>query len=106
MVILSGLPVVVLFLLGYWLRGRTGGVGAKTRLAHNLGESQVASDALLDQTARLHCWQVMVCPMDRRSVCPAYERSYLPCWLANQLAHGELKRECSACTFYDLRKTA
>jgi hypothetical protein len=106
LVVLSGLPVVLLFLLGYWLRGRTGEAGVKARLAHNAGGTQPDSEFLPDQTSKPRCWQVLACSMERRSTCPAYERMYLPCWLANQLAHGELKRECSACIFYDLRKAA
>lgn len=55
---------------------------------------------------RLRCWDVMRCPPPKRDNCPAYHHSYVPCWLAIRLSEGQLREECYACRFYDLRKTA
>ena len=106
--ILSGIPVVLLFVLGYWLRGRTtasaGGLLGQLALS-----GPIVGDGLgtvQDHMRRPHCWQIKRCPTIKRLNCPAYRRSYLPCWLAIQLECGEVKHECHNCTLYDLRKAA
>jgi hypothetical protein len=103
--ILTGIPVVALFLLGFWLRGRTGWTRIGFNFSRPTGIPGSAGSGM-EPAPRTYCWQVQNCPAERRVACPAFERRYLPCWLANQLAHGELKRECSNCALYDLRKAA
>ncbi len=108
-IILSGIPVVMLFVLGYWLRGyrfRSTGEGrARGGIPIELAIDE-EQDSAQARVRRSHCWQINHCPMVRRVNCPAYTRSYLPCWLAIQLAGYEQRHDCANCALYDLRKTA
>lgn len=108
--ILSGIPVMLLFLLGYWLRGDRAIIGDALRRRLKMEEPAVIKedeqDSAKERIRRTRCWQVMNCPMTKRLDCPAYARSYLPCWLAIQLAYGEMKHDCRSCALCDLRKAA
>jgi hypothetical protein len=100
---------VLLFLLGYWLRDRTTGAGNASLFAALALGGPIVGDGLggaEEHIRRPSCWQIKHCPPGRRLNCPAYTRSYLPCWMAVQLACGEVKHECHNCALYDLRKAA
>lgn len=106
--VVSGIPVVMLFLLGYWLRGyRTSRASRPAAGLRSLG-GVPSGDACLEghRASKPHCWECKNCPAVQRLSCPAYQRSYLPCWLAVQLAYGELKPACRSCELYDLRQAA
>ncbi len=108
-VILSGIPVVLLFVLAYWLRGyrwaRTAWITARG-LALFEPTMEERQEAAKERIHQAHCWQMKHCAMAKRVHCPAYARSYLPCWLAVQLAGNEQKHDCANCALYDLRKAA
>jgi hypothetical protein len=50
------------------------------------------------------CWEQKKCDPLTRSNCAAYKRSHVPCWLAVQVAEGQLKASCQNCDMYRLEK--
>lgn len=50
---------------------------------------------------KVACWELKKCPLAVRDKCPAYDRTYLPCWLALKLAdRGRLRHGCVECLLY------
>jgi hypothetical protein len=97
-----GAPLVVLFGAGYVIQSR-----------HQRRERALVSCPAVDAADAIHdtapprraagrrCWQVKGCSLAERSRCPAYDRPYLPCWLAVELANGgQAKSECLTCARY------
>ncbi len=50
------------------------------------------------------CWEQKNCDATKRSNCAAYKRSHVPCWLAVQVAEGQLRADCMSCDLYRLEK--
>jgi hypothetical protein len=50
------------------------------------------------------CWEQKHCEPAKRSSCAAYKRSHVPCWLAVQVAEGQLRDGCLTCELYHLEK--
>ncbi len=50
------------------------------------------------------CWEVNHCEPAKRSNCAAYKRSHVPCWLAVQVAEGQLREGCQTCGLYRLER--
>jgi hypothetical protein len=97
-----GLPVALLFLAGYVLRHRRSRdeamFGTDGRFAAG---PHLVADAGHGHAPKVACWELKECSLARRDKCPAYNRPYLPCWLALQLAnHGHLERACVHCLVY------
>ncbi len=86
----TGMPVSILFIIGY-LAYRAEGRG---RIAH-LG-SEVAGQSR-DLRASTHCWDARQCSPERRLSCPAYQHPEMACWQANKQSLGRLKAECLNC---------
>lgn len=54
--------------------------------------------------AAVPCWEQNHCEPAKRSHCAAYLRSHVPCWLAVQVAEGQLRDGCLTCDLYHLEK--
>ncbi|MCL4535164.1 MAG: hypothetical protein M1370_08425 [Bacteroidetes bacterium] len=109
MAIVSGIPVMLLFVLGYWLRGDralTSGPLLQGLALEGVTIREDERDSAKERIRRTHCWELMQCSMAKRLNCPAYARSYLPCWLAIQMACGEMKHQCRNCALCNLRRAA
>ena len=50
------------------------------------------------------CWEQKNCDLATRSNCAAFKRSHVPCWLAVQVAEGQLRASCLTCNMYHLEK--
>jgi len=50
------------------------------------------------------CWVQQACDEARRADCPAFKRPEVPCWLAVQVAEGQLRDGCISCSMYHLEK--
>lgn len=50
------------------------------------------------------CWEEKNCDPVKRSSCAAFKRAHVPCWLAVQVAEGQLRAECIDCEMYRLEK--
>lgn len=50
------------------------------------------------------CWEQKKCDAATRANCAAYRRSHVPCWLAVQVAEGQLRSGCLTCDLYRLEK--
>ncbi len=94
-----GLPVAVLFAAGYLLQRRRSRVEAmfdtsEAAIPISYGENGSAHEP----APAVHCWELKRCALARRDRCPAYDRTYLPCWLARKLANGgRLEHACLDC---------
>jgi len=94
-----GLPVAVLFAAGYLLRHR------RSRLEAMFGTGQAVmpgsyggNGSAYEYPPAVRCWELKKCALARRDKCPAYDRTYLPCWLALKLANGgRLEHACLDC---------
>jgi hypothetical protein len=97
-----GLPIAVLFAAGYLLQHR------RTRAEALLGTSEAIMPAphggnghAYVYTPGVRCWELKCCALARRDKCPAYNRTYLPCWLALKLANGgHIERACLDCLLF------
>ncbi len=106
-----GVPVAVLFLIGYlaYLEGgrrdpRTARPGAGAR-----GQASPGADGLGTGAGRpmavgagnwRQCWQVKRCRPERRQSCPACRNAGLPCWQARKAACGRLEADCIDCELF------
>ena len=97
-----GTPLVLLLGVGYvmqrWHHQRETGLAP----CPATGPSEaVYASAPPGRAAGRRCWQIKGCSPAERNACPAYARSYLPCWLAVELANGGRSRdECLSCARY------
>ena len=100
--IMLGLPVAVLFAAGYLLRQRRSRVEAMFGTSEFfVPEHHSGSAGGNGHGSPLACWETKNCTLAKRDKCPAYDRTYLPCWLALKLANGgRLERACPRCVLY------
>lgn len=101
-----GAPVLLLVGVGYLL-GRYLGVRAPADIqappeADALGPAEWARAVTVPPL--VPCWVQNACDEARRADCPAFKRPQVPCWLAVQVAEGQLRSGCAACTMYHLEK--
>jgi hypothetical protein len=91
----TGMPVSILFIIGYLAyraegRKRAGVLGssaAGSAVAGRRGDSAVGN----------HCWEVRKCAADHRPACPAFQHPEVACWQATKESLGRLKSECLNC---------
>ena len=97
-----GLPVALLFVAGYLIRQR------RTDAERMFAVSEVSRRAPYGGNGSDHeyppkvaCWELKQCALATRDKCPAYDRTYLPCWLAVKLANGgHMQHGCVDCFLY------
>lgn len=94
-----GLPVAVLFAAGYLLRHRRSRAEAMFGMSEAvMPGSYGGNGSAYEYAPGVRCWELKRCALARRDKCPAYDRTYLPCWLALKLANGgRLERGCLDC---------
>jgi hypothetical protein len=100
--ITCGLPVAVLFAAGYLLQHRHSRVEAMFGLSEAVVPiSYAGPSSAHEHAAGVRCWEITQCALAKRDKCPAYDRTYLPCWLARKLANGgRLEHACLECALY------
>lgn len=78
--------------------GHPGPSGGLSRRAASEIDSilERAGVASCEGSSPVHCWQVLLCSPEKRSLCPEYARRDVPSWIANALAKsGEAARSCN-----------
>src|SRR3990172_3146726 len=97
-VVRLGLPVIALFGAGYLLRRHRARVEEMFSTVDLAWRPQLAAGNPCGAGQPAACWQLMACPLAARDACPAYNRTYMPCWLAKKLASGgHLREQCLSC---------
>ncbi len=94
-----GIPVVILFVLGYALYRRHPS-GNDTRAGRSLACPADSHTFIPKGRKRpLRCWEVRHCPPEMRDPCPAYRQPQLPCWQAiKQASRGRIQSRCLGCS--------
>ena len=98
-VVQLGIPVAVLFFIGYRIHQRDRhrhGTGGPRRCS----VSRTAGQTPTGNRENRACWQVKQCPPDGRGSCPAYNNQDLPCWQVMKASPGRLKCECVGCEMF------
>lgn len=90
-----GMPVSILFIIGY-LAYRSEGRDRAGQLGSGIDEFAVSS-LRADTRVAVPCWEKLRCPPERRLSCPAHERPDLACWQAMKESLGRLQSECLNC---------
>lgn len=85
-----GMPVSILFIIGYFAYRAEG----RARVAH-LGSTVVGLRG--GTRPPTHCWDARQCSSERRIPCPAYQHPEMACWQAIKQSLGRLKTECLNC---------
>lgn len=101
-----GVPALLLVGIGYML-GRYLGVRAPADIqapmeAESLAPAEWARAVTVPPL--VPCWVQQACDEARRADCPAFKRPEVPCWLAVQVAEGQLRDGCISCGMYHLEK--
>lgn len=96
-----GIPVVGTALLAWALRrldARWQAEGEEE--ARRTLSVEVPPQAILPFASTRPCWEQRNCPDERRSHCPAYAHSTLPCWLVRREVEGAIPQACHACGLF------
>lgn len=95
-----GLPVAVLFAAGYLVQHRRSRVEAMLGTGKGLMPAPHGA-TVYEHAPNVRCWELKGCALAKRDKCPAYDQTYLPCWLSLKLANsGQLERACPDCVLY------
>ena len=100
--ITCGLPVAVLFAAGYLLQHRRSRLEAMFTMSEAVVPDPHSGDGNSHESVpAVRCWELKRCALAKRDKCPAYDRTYLPCWLALKLTNGgRLEHACLECVLY------
>ncbi len=93
-----GIPVVVLFVLGWVLYQRHSlqDVGRARWSQGRPGGTHTFMPKGGERSPR--CWELRDCPPETRDPCPAYRQPQLPCWQAvKQASRGRIQSKCLDC---------
>ena len=96
-----GLPIILLFALGYGLQKKMQPQDADKPIWRTAGASILPfrqPPATLSSSVR--CWDVKHGDLTVCAQCPAYASPDLPCWLARQAGGVALRDECHTCELY------
>jgi hypothetical protein len=97
-----GVPLLIMFGVGYWLRRLDDKwqAEARARRATELARQELASGERHIELLKVidpPCWVTKDCPPEARSRCPACRFSDVPCWLARYRMTHELPADCFSC---------
>ena len=93
-----GLPLIALFAVGYLLE-RWLGYREEERVTIRRAEPVLAEGGVLAGEA-VPAWTLMPCASRVSRAYNVIGRPSLPCWLALELAEGQLLDQCPACQWY------
>ena len=86
-----GIPLAILLALAYFFR----------RLAARwAAEDEQRVEKPKVTYWAVPCWEYQGCPAAERAACPAFQRPAIPCWLAVELAEGNLSEQCLGCQIF------
>ncbi len=96
-----GVPVAVLFVIGYLAYLEAGRRDRRTvrQSTGGQGRGPALAKAVADGSRR-PCWQMKHCRADQRATCPACRRVDLPCWQARKVVCGRLEADCIDCELF------
>lgn len=90
----TGLPVALLFLLGYALHRRQRALAVSPLARADAGMLPRAP-----RRRQISCWEVRGCPPQARDRCPAFLQPDMPCWRAvKQASGGHIEGRCFECS--------
>jgi len=88
-----GVPFLIVLAVGYLLRR------LDTRWeAEAQAEAQMRRE--MEASQQVPCWEEKGCPPEDYTLCPGYQYSHLPCWLARLRAQSRLPADCPDCPRY------
>ena len=94
-------PVLLTVAVGYWLEKRLNLEQPETiELAEPTERRAARGEGAVKIGPAVPCWDLKGCSLSARVECPAYARPNIPCWLAKELAVGQLNAECFDCDQY------
>jgi hypothetical protein len=101
-----GVPILVIAGIGYYLvRRRHARLAADIQAPVDAGALGPADWArAITAPPAAPCWEQKNCDVGQREACAAYKRSHVPCWLAVQVAEGQLRSHCLNCDLYRVAK--
>lgn len=101
-----GVPILLIMAIGYLLvRYSRARISADLQApAEAVGMSPAEWARAVTVPPVVPCWEQKNCDATKRSNCAAYKRSHVPCWLAVQVAEGQLRADCMGCDLYRLEK--
>jgi hypothetical protein len=99
-----GIPLAVIFLIGYWLRRldakwQAEAVARRETEIELVGEPEIEIYRVIDQP----CWVIKDCPESIRNQCPAFQYPDKICWLARRQAEGKIPEACYYCPLFSLK---
>ena len=96
-----GVPLLIMFAIGYWLRSLDTRWQAEARAKHaaRLAQQELAGEPDIEILKVIDppCWVTKDCPAQQRECCPAYRFQDVPCWMARYRATYRLPADCLTC---------
>ena len=101
-VIRLGIPLAVLFVIGYQMyQGSKSQIVVKKHGQVALGAHATGGIKSLYGPAQSRpCWESKRCSSKARGVCSAYYNREVPCWLALKASLGRLSADCCDCELF------
>ena len=93
-----GLPLAVLFALGYLYERWA--VRQSADIPRLVEDHTTASPRVGYAAQAAPCWELKGCSPEERKNCPAAQRPGLPCWLVKQMSEGGLPEDCLDCGIF------
>ena len=96
-----GVPLLIMFAIGYWLRrlDTKWQAEARAKYAARLAQQELAGEPDIEILKVIDppCWVTKDCPPQRRDCCPAYKFQEVPCWMARYRVTHRLPADCLTC---------
>jgi MerR family transcriptional regulator/heat shock protein HspR len=67
-----------------------------------INEQKISMEGIRKIHSLIPCWEMVSCPSEKRSDCPAYSSHDAGCWTYNQNNTDCATRDCRACKVYQL----
>jgi hypothetical protein len=96
-------PLVIVLLVGYWLRRLDARWQAEAQAQWEASRTQQEPEPVQSKVLeRLNqpCWLVKDCPPATCVYCPAFRHAQLPCWLVRRSPEGRLPETCYKCEVF------
>ena len=96
-----GVPLLIMFAIGYWLRrlDTRWQAEARAKYAARLAQQELAGEPDIEILKVIDppCWVAKNCPPEKRECCPAYQFKDVPCWMARYRVTHRLPADCLTC---------
>lgn len=96
-----GVPILIVFGVGYWLRRLDARWEAEAQVA--VRKTVVMPEIEL-RPVEQPCWVLKNCPENAYTRCPVFLNPQQPCWLTRSRAEGTLPNACFQCVLFSQRR--